>query len=371
MAFKPIEPLKFDELDFDIKNPRLIELGLKPSETQENILIQLCKVMAVDEIILSILNSGFFTNEPLIAIKNGKRYTIIEGNRRLAAVKVIRNHIKYKEFYPSHVKAPNKSLIDDLEELPAIVVDSREDAWQYIGFKHVNGAAKWSSYAKAEYIAHIHNDFHIPLDKIALQIGDTNKTVERLYQALMVIEQAEKKKIFDRSDINAPRLYFSHLYTALQYDGIQKYLKIKEITIDTKEPVSPERIDNLKELLEWIFGSVKNEAKPIIQSQNPDIRNLNEVIQSKQALSALRERRDLSLAYDLSLPDDYQFSESLNEAKRALYKSLKYWVTGYKGDEENLRLAGTIANMADDLYNSMEKKQTNSATKGNKKRVSE
>jgi hypothetical protein len=64
----------------------------------------------------------------------------------------------------------------ELARLP-IVRTTREDLWQYLGFKHVNGPAKWSSYAKAQYIADVRQNFGVALESIATQIGDRNRTV--------------------------------------------------------------------------------------------------------------------------------------------------------------------------------------------------
>jgi hypothetical protein len=365
---KTPENFELSKLEFDKENPRLVEFGLSKNQSEENIVKFLNEVMAVDELIFSIVNSGFFMHEPLIGIPHGKKITIIEGNRRLAALRVIVEYDKYKEFYPKSLPKPSTKLINSLnKEIPVYEVSSRKDAWQFIGFKHVNGAAKWGSYAKAQYIAQVHNEFKIPLDNVASQIGDTNKTVQKLYQALMVIEQAEKKKIFDRTDVNAPRLFFSHLYTGLQYEGFKSFLNIDETAANTTEPIRKSKINELGELLGWIYGSKRKELQPIIQSQNPDLGYLDAVLKDTPAVAALRDTRNLMVAYEISQPDDFKFTQSLNEAKRALYKSLQYTVTGYKGDEDNLRTAGTIAKMAEELYDNMEKRSIEINRKDKKK----
>ena len=47
------------------------------------------------------------------------------------------------------------------------------------------------------------------------QIGDGHHTVQRLYRGLMVIEQAEREKVYDREDRFRQRFAFSHIYTGL------------------------------------------------------------------------------------------------------------------------------------------------------------
>lgn len=368
---KQILDIDLDKLEFDKENPRLVEFGDIKKYQEEDLVKLLCKTMAVEEIILSISKSGFFSNDPLIAIKHNEKYIVIEGNRRLAAVKVIKDYNKYSEFFPNSINEPSKELLEKLNKIPVLIENSRKDAWQFIGFKHVNGAAKWDSFAKAQYIAKVHNEFKVPLDEIALQIGDTNKIAQKLYQALMTINQAEKNKVFDRDDIWGKRLFFSHLYTGLQYEGFRNYVKLKDSSDESDEPINKEGLSQLGEVLEWLYGSKKKERKPVIQSQNPDLRYLDAVLKNTQAVSALKASGELSYAYEISQPDDTKFVDSLNEAKRALYKSLQYLSTGYKSDEPNLRLAGTIAKMADELYEGMDSKRRKESGTGKKQRLTE
>lgn len=366
-----IQEIELSKLDFDRQNPRMVEFGLNQNSSDEEMIKVLSSVMSVNEIILSIFNSGFFAHEPLIGIQNNDRYIVIEGNRRLAAIKIICDYNRYREFYPSILPAPHSELVASLQKIPVLIESSRQNSWQYIGFKHVNGALKWTSYAKAQYIAQVHSEFGIPLDKIALQIGDSNKIVQRLYQSLMVINQAESVKVFNRSNISAPRLYFSHLYTGLQYEGIRKYVGLKDISEESPEPVDPEKTKELGEFLTWLYGDKRSEIKPVIQSQNPDLRNLDTVLNSPAAVETLRTTRDLSIAFEISQPDESKFFQSLNDAKLALYKALQYVATGYKGDEEKLRMSGTVADMSDQLYASMEKMYENTNKSEKKQRLTE
>lgn len=244
-----------------------------------------------------------------------------------------------------------------LTELPVIFVDNREEAWKFIGFKHINGPAKWGSYAKAQYISQIRNEFGISLEEIASQIGDTNKTVQKLYQGLQVIEQAESLERFDRRDIQAPRLYFSHLYTGLNYEGIRDYLSLKDVPPDKKNPIPNESLDNMEYLLTWLYGSKKKEAPSLIQSQNPDLKYLDAVLRNKEAVLAMIDGVSLIQAYEISQPKNKTFEQNLLEAKRALQKAQSYLTEGFDGKDENLlKHAATIAEIADHLYDSMEQK---------------
>ena len=123
----------------------------------------------------------------------------------------------------------------ELQELP-VLIDTRDKAWRYLGFKHVNGPAKWSSFAKSQYIADVHRNYGVSLEDIARQIGDTHRTVQRLFRGLMVIEQAERMKVFNREDRYNRHFSFSHLYTGLGYDGIASFIGLHPEGEENVEP---------------------------------------------------------------------------------------------------------------------------------------
>ena len=127
-----------------------------------------------------------------------------------------------------------------------MLIGTRQDSWRHLGFKHVNGPAKWGSYAKSRYIADVHRKYDVPLDDIARQIGDTHRTVQRLYRALMVLEQAEKLEVFDREDRYRPhgRVSVTEIVSLLE--------RVEEV--DYSGGVSEE--DELPKLVDEVYAEV-------------------------------------------------------------------------------------------------------------------
>jgi hypothetical protein len=350
----PIEYLRVDQLHFDYKNPRLAEYGIKKSTPEDEVLQILWDAMDVRELVQSISASGFFPHEALIVTEEDGRNIVIEGNRRLAAVKVLLAGTANGDRGWA-IPALTAEARAQLESLPTIK-SPREDSWRFLGFKHVNGPAKWSSYAKAAYIATVHKTYGIPLADIANQIGDRHNTVQRLYRGLMVLEQAEREGVYDRDNIFRQRLAFSHLYTGLDYEGIGSFLNIAPKESETDSPVPADRIKELGELCEWLYGNKAEGKAPVIESQNPDLRRLSAVVANRQAVAALRAGEDLSKAFEISRPATAVFEEALLAAKRELTSARAALTTGYDNSEELLKIAGSIANIADDIYLEMERK---------------
>ena len=148
--------IKVDDLLFDYQNPRLSEFGINAKTPQDEMLVKLWDVMGAEEIYYSIAASGFFQHEPLIVVKSpkGDKYIVIEGNRRLAAIKAIKIPNFIEEHGSAYLPAITPAIKASLYTIPCLE-KSRAEAWRFIGFKHVNGALKWGSYAKAKFIAHV------------------------------------------------------------------------------------------------------------------------------------------------------------------------------------------------------------------------
>src|SRR5579871_1317398 len=87
-----IKLLRVRDLLLDPENPRLE--AVTSTTDQPELIRAMWKEMAVDEVALSIAENGFFEEEPLFVIPehpgtDGPRFIVVEGNRRLTAVKLL------------------------------------------------------------------------------------------------------------------------------------------------------------------------------------------------------------------------------------------------------------------------------------------
>ena len=84
-----VQPIPVGSMLLDGANPRLPEKLRGGS--QSDLLDFLHEQGALEELAQSYLDNGFFQHEPLIVlptVRQGK-YTVVEGNRRLAALKIL------------------------------------------------------------------------------------------------------------------------------------------------------------------------------------------------------------------------------------------------------------------------------------------
>lgn len=353
-------PFKTGELLLDPENPRIVECGLGERPDQDEIVRALWEKMAVAEVAMSIAYNGYFQHEPLFIEKSGKDLIVIEGNRRLAAVKLLLDAKLRKKIGATDL--PDIDRIDSnrraqLAELPGQLT-TRQDLWRYLGFKHVNGPATWGAYAKAQYVSKIHNEYGIPLEAIAQQIGDYNNTVERQYHGLMVVEQAERAGVFDRNNVKRKKGFeFSHIYEGLSREGIQKFLGLTRESRSNRDPVPRQRVKQLGELLEWIYGNSAKNLEPRIRTQAKDLEILSSVLLTKDGVAALRTGLSLELARDASLGDEQLFKQALSTIKVSLQDAVGLVTTGFDaGDTHSLSQAHDIEQLSTDLVDSMQVK---------------
>jgi hypothetical protein len=347
-----IEPIKTNDLWLDPQNPRLVGEGLSIDD-QDKIVSLLWKERSVNELVDSIAASGFWPHEVLLVVMEGDKSVVIEGNRRLAAVKILTDKALRERIGVLSVPELSQDAKDKLMELPAVRC-TRKDVWQYIGFKHVNGPQDWDSIAKAQYVARINNQYHIPLDDIARNIGDRHDTVIRLYRGLMVLNQAEESGVFKREDRWKTRFAYSHLWTGLGYSGVQEFIGITPEKSLKPNPVPKAKLSNLGQLCLWLYGSKLQKQRPIVESQNPDLRNLDEVLRSKQGIASLRAGLPLDTSLKASRGDERLLREALAVAEDSLRSARGLVVTGYSGDTDSLKTANAIYLLADSIHKEME-----------------
>jgi hypothetical protein len=169
----------------------------------------------------------------------------------------------------------------------------------------------------------------------------------------MVLNQAERAG-FEKEDRFKRHFSFSHLYTGLDYPGIRKFIGLTEARDFNREPVPRSKLAPLTELCVWMYGSESRNARPVVQSQNPDLRRLDEVLQSADGTAALRQGLPLSVSLDVSRGDARLLREALIGAKANLQDARGKLLSGYQGEADLFRTAEEIVDLGDSIVAEME-----------------
>ena len=89
-----IEWIAIDQLNLDTRNPRLGRHFVEgnPSHegnpSQEDTLKEI-QDWTLDELAVSFLESGFWTQEPPVIVEEDGKLIVVEGNRRIATLKLL------------------------------------------------------------------------------------------------------------------------------------------------------------------------------------------------------------------------------------------------------------------------------------------
>ena len=368
MKLGTITKVGVERLRLDRMNPRLVGEGA--TATDEWIIARLYRSAELDELLQSISENGYLDIEPLVVLPeaDGGVLTVLEGNRRFATLRLLRepelvSRIASREKLRISPPAVDDRLRATLDEVSVYPVASRERARAFIGFKHINGPAKWDAYAKARFAAEWYQkgrDEGIGLDQIANAIGDRHDTVKRMVSAIYVLEQARKEQLFEVDDRQTVKFSFSHLYTALSRSQYMEYLGLGTgwARHDPKpDQVPRDRLGRLKQVLVWIYGSKSDGLEPVVQAQNPDIKRLGEVLANAEGRHVLEQTGNLDDAHASTEPADSRFTASLLRARDAI-REAAVSLKAYDGrDRSLLDIAEDVREAAETVYLRMKKKR--------------
>ena len=349
-----------EDLEFDFENPRLVD-GDEPVPTNEKAMVGwMWRHADVSELITSIAQSGWMPFDDMVVMKSAKssgKWSVLEGNRRLAALKLFAI-ASYSADLGIKLPAISDETRNTFKTVPVKVVGSREAARAFIGFKHVNGPHKWDAYAKAKF-ATDWLDSEGNLEEVALTLGDNNNTVRRLVIGYRVLEQAKRTGFRPENSAGARGFAFSHLYTALGQTGYQTYLGIdynSPAILKATQPVPAEKLANLGEVMLWLYGDKAEKIQAVIESQNPDLGHLNKVLNKAAALNILKSSGDLNAAYEEVESKSVRFVGAIVKAYQSADLALKL-SSGFDGEDESvLETSGNLLNTADTLNGVVERK---------------
>lgn len=326
-------PVEAVRLSFDPLNPRFTPDKNPGSTTDSAVIAHMVRSADVAELVDSISASGYIDIEPLIVIGENDALVVLEGNRRLAAIRIINNPdlAKLAKIVVPEITEDHRA---STKKVSVYRVARREDARDLIGFKHINGPQPWDALAKARFAAQWFDAERerkeagatdaLTLADITQRMGDKHDTIFRIVTAAYALDQAEAQNLFQVSD-RAPKAFsFSHLYTALSYSEIREFVGMPPANRSAepvRNPIPEEKFDQFQQLLTWLYGSSSKGVEPVIRTQAKDLGRLKRVIGNAKALPMLIASGDLEIAVAEATPGTVRLNEHLLLAKANLEKA--------------------------------------------------
>ena len=153
MSSSQIEYKSINDLLLDLDNPRLPEDVSEKNEKQ--VFKHIIRQYDIDELVQAIGENDYFAGEPLIVIpskKHSGKYIVVEGNRRLTALKVLNDPNLAEENHLKNLTTKAKEAKYKPTKVPCVIFNDRSKVLFYLGLRHVNGVKSWDLIAKARYI---------------------------------------------------------------------------------------------------------------------------------------------------------------------------------------------------------------------------
>ncbi len=300
-------PVKTGLLDFDPNNPRFGGGTHSMSQEQLQQLLEKAPHYA-REVVPSLVENGFIPYEPLVVREEGDRYVVIEGNRRLAAVRYIINN-------PSEF---SDEVRKKFRRLPALVFPStatdagHDDAVRvYLGVHHLFGFREWPPESKAKFL-----DQNIKtkkdLQKLAREIGIQINEFERYLIPYRLRKHAHKS-------VGSVALKdFWTLAEAMNRADIKEYINLE--TDDKTLEVLNYDARKLKFLLGFLYGTDGIEKRI---EETRQIKILAKVLGSKKAAEALEKGATLEVAMLYAQPKQKTSLDLAEKLENLLKRILK------------------------------------------------
>ncbi|MER9191480.1 ParB N-terminal domain-containing protein [Mesorhizobium australicum] len=317
-----IQNVSLDDLALDPENPRL------PTTVKRDpvsMLQYIARTSSITELMTAIGQHGYFPGEPLIVVPSGKKspkYLVVEGNRRLTALKLLAN----PDLMPKN--ASIRTTAAEAEHrpthVPCIRFDARDEVINYLGYRHITGIKQWEPLAKARYIAQYFDTQTPPKASaahryrtVARSIGSRSSYIKRQLDGIAVFNFIEQNSFFDIDDLDEENIPFSLLTTALGYESVLSFVSGSENPYVTPSKIKKEPV---RELSVWLFE--KDEKGDTLLGDSRNIKKLALIVENTEALKELRAGASLDTAYNKTRGLGLEFSEVLVILEQELGRAL-------------------------------------------------
>jgi hypothetical protein len=186
-------PRSVDQLKLWPENPRLNpeETHLTLKEYAEDLTFDNAEKNDFFELVNSIVADGFVPADPVVVWQNeeNKKYYVAEGNRRVVALKLLREPKKSPKSIRSFIrKASSQIDITTIEKIPVNVAPSFEDAEWYINQRNSSSTLqrRWSRVQQQRWIVTLYQKHDGDLDRILSVTKLTKSELEGIIRTLKI-----------------------------------------------------------------------------------------------------------------------------------------------------------------------------------------
>lgn len=307
--------IKLEYLLLDPNNPRFSELGEElqniaegrfADEKVQSNTFEKMKDPAFDvgELRDTVKSLGFLPMDRIVVRKwkishpdGNARYVVVEGNRRVTALKWLINlHDIGKETFSAE-------QLENFTNIECLLLDEKlaPDSATLIlpGLRHVSGVKEWGPYQKAKAV-HALRKTGMSAQEAAQSLGLSTRAANTSYRCFLALEAMKKDEEY--GEFADPKMYSF-------FEEIQKRPAVRDWLSWSDEAEKFSNDERLKEFYGWITPSGDDGTGPPKLSEARGVRELAHIISDEAALAILRSPEgSLSRAlakYEADHPEDW------------------------------------------------------------------
>jgi uncharacterized protein (UPF0332 family) len=221
MSYQSIK-VSIDDLLLDVDNPRFII----PQGAKQNDLIKYLTGYEEAAQLANGINKsgGLSAGERIIITRNGEKYVVLEGNRRVCACKILLD----RQLIPEGITVANidSETKKNIMFLDADLVESRESVQNVLYRRHINGVKDWSPISKLKFSA-AEFDNNMTIEDIATLTSAKPGDVRRDLRNYKLVMYALSLPEWGKHHLSTPDIYqikityFTHALETT-WDGISE-----------------------------------------------------------------------------------------------------------------------------------------------------
>ena len=259
--------------------------GDKPTQDQiENLLLDAMKAF---ELIPSFVENGYIPYEPLVVRPKGKLFEVIEGNRRVAALRAMQNSddSDVKSAFEHH----------GLDHVPCLIFSGDDkQLLAYLGLRCLSKTKDWDASAKGAFVERVMNA-NYSLTEASRLTSTSTSTLRLILLTRRMFEEARETGFQLVSRGADSENFFWHLGDALRRTKTKAYLRLLENENPLQRPeYDQSRFENL---VMWLYGdsrSGRDQARVIGSIR--DIKRLDDCLGNERSIERLENGGSLAEA---------------------------------------------------------------------------
>lgn len=281
-ATKPYEHLLLDPNNYRFQEAtdfRAADPKRFAEQTVQNKAYERLKGEALVQLKNSILRNGFLPFERLVVTPYGKdRFLVLEGNRRLAALRwIAEDHAAGSEV--------SEAVLSSLTSVPVVVFEqTAEDPAlkeALMGIRHVSGIKEWGGYQRALLVASLKDNHHLESNEISQRLGMSANEVNRRYRAYKALAQMMADEEY--GEHARPDMY-PLFHEAISLPMVKTWLGWDETTATFTQDESRKQFYDLISIPLELSGS--DTKRPKIESY-AQVRELKAILDNPEARQVL------------------------------------------------------------------------------------